>query len=451
MTVRKLCVYIDTQQVGSLSETDSIWQFDYDPQWAARADSFDLSPAFPRSQLTHLDGATLRPVQWYFDNLLPEEGLRTAVAKEASIKDEQDAFALLTYLGAESTGSLTLMPPEALLPQNTELLALPDEELSRRISNLPRDTLSKGAPKRMSVAGAQHKLLAVLLGNSLYEPVGATPSTYILKPDHPHAQTYPASAFNEYITMRMAKAARLTVPKVALRYVPQPVYLIERFDREVGRRAPGIKVRVAPPSIRRLHVIDACQLLNKDRLFKHAGATIESLVAIIDKTTNKLATRLGLFRWLAFNILVGNDDSHLKNLSFHVDHERVRLAPHYDLLSTGAYHTKALAEDDGRWPAVPMTFALRGAKTFSEVTYEAVVEAGKTLGLPQSVVERIIRDVTQRIAREFTLIVQQHDALCKAAPAERGRYLAIEQRLLRVMQHITLKDMLERLIPPGKQ
>ena len=58
MTVRKLCVYIDTQQVGSLSETDSIWQFDYDPQWAARADSFDLSPAFPRSQLTHLDGAT---------------------------------------------------------------------------------------------------------------------------------------------------------------------------------------------------------------------------------------------------------------------------------------------------------------------------------------------------------------------------------------------------------
>jgi len=30
MTVRKLCVYIDTQQVGSLSETDSIWQFDYD-------------------------------------------------------------------------------------------------------------------------------------------------------------------------------------------------------------------------------------------------------------------------------------------------------------------------------------------------------------------------------------------------------------------------------------
>jgi serine/threonine-protein kinase HipA len=38
-------------------------------------------------------------VQWYFDNPLPEEGLRIAAAKEACIKDHQDAFALLTWLG----------------------------------------------------------------------------------------------------------------------------------------------------------------------------------------------------------------------------------------------------------------------------------------------------------------------------------------------------------------
>lgn len=449
MTMRKLSAYIDTQRVGTLSEADGVWQFDYDPQWATGADSFDLSPALPRSQRTHLDGATLRPVQWYFDNLLPEEGLRTAIAKEADVKDAQDAFALLTYLGAESTGSLTLLPPQAPLPQDAEMLALPNADLSRRISNLPRDTLGKSAPKRMSIAGAQHKLLAVLLGDTLYEPVGATPSTHILKPDHPHAQTYPASAFNEYITMRMAKAARLAVPKVALRYVPQPVYLIERFDREVGRRASGIKVTVTPPSIRRLHVIDACQLLNKDRLFKHAGATLESLVAIVEKTTNKLATRRDLFRWLVFNIVVGNDDAHLKKLSFHVDHERVRLAPHYDLLSTGTYHTKALAEADGRWAAIPMAFALRGAKTFGDVTHEAVIEAGQTLGLPRPVADRIIAEVTERVEREFALIVREHDALSQGAPAERGPYLAMEQRLLRVMQHITLTEMLQRLMRPG--
>jgi len=448
--MRELSVYIDMQQIGTLGEGDGIWRFDYKPEWAASADSFDLSPALPRAEIAHLDGSTLRPVQWYFDNLLPEEGLRVATAKEAGIKDAQDAFALLTYLGAESAGSLTLLPPGTPLPQDMALRELPNEELSRRISNLPRDTLTKTAPKRMSVAGAQHKLLAVLLGETLYEPVDATPSTHILKPDHPHAETYPASAFNEYITMRMAKAAHMSVPKVDLRYVPQPVYLIERFDRVVGRRTPGARNGpVKPPPVQRLHVIDACQLLNKDRLFKHAGATLESLVAIIDRVTNKLATRLALFRWLVFNIVVANDDSHLKNLSFHIDHEGVRLAPHYDLLSTGAYHTKALADENGKWAAVPMTFALPGATTFGDVTYESVAEAGKTLGLPQPVIDRIIGDVVTRIETAFARIVQEHDVLSQVPPAERGPYLAIEQRLLRVMQHITLKDMLHRLRPAG--
>ena len=444
--MRELSVYIDTQLIGTLGEGDGIWRFDYKPEWAASANSFDLSPALTRSELAHLDGSTQRPVQWYFDNLLPEEGLRIAAAREADIKDAQDAFGLLTYLGAESAGSLTLLPPEKPLPEDHDLLELRDEELSRRISSLPRDTLTKTAPKRMSVAGAQHKLLAVLLGETLYEPVEATPSTYILKPDHPHAETYPASAFNEFITMRMAKAALMRVPKIALRYVPQPVYLIERFDRIAGRRTPGSKTGpVKPPPIQRLHVIDACQLMNKDRLFKHLGATLESLVAIIDLTTNKLATRLALFRWLIFNTVVANDDSHLKNLSFHVDHEGVRLAPHYDLLSTGTYHTKAIADENGKWAAVPMTFALPGAATFGEVTYESAVEAGKILGLPLQVIQRIIGEVVSRVESEFERIVQEHDALGKEPTPERGPYLAIEQRLLRVMQHITLKDMLQRL------
>ena len=44
-----------------------------------------VSPALPRSQLLHRDGATTRPVQWYFDNLLPEEHLRVRIATEANI------------------------------------------------------------------------------------------------------------------------------------------------------------------------------------------------------------------------------------------------------------------------------------------------------------------------------------------------------------------------------
>jgi serine/threonine protein kinase HipA of HipAB toxin-antitoxin module len=50
---------------------------------------------------------------------------------------------------------------------------------------------------------------------------------------------------------------------------------------------------------------------------------------------DKLTTPVLLFRWLVFNLLVANDDCHLKNLSFLVTPGRVDLAPHYDLLATG--------------------------------------------------------------------------------------------------------------------
>jgi len=392
--MRSLHVYVDNKRVGTLSEGNNLWVFDYDPAWVAWESSFDLSPALARSTRRHEDGGTMRPVQWYFDNLLPEELLRTTIAREVGIKDPADAFALLTYLGAESAGSLTLLPPGVPVPDAFSLSELTHESLSQRIRNLAKQTLSKAAPKRMSLAGAQHKLLVVIKGAALYEPVGATPSTYILKPDHPDTATYPASAFNEFFTMRLAQAARLKVPRVAMRYVPEPVYLIERFDRVVDENLPYSPHLLTAPQARRLHTIDACQLLNKDRTFKHAGATLEALCQVIERTTNKLATRTGLFRWLVFNILIGNDDCHLKNLSFHVRPDGIWLAPHYDLLCTGSYHTKTFADERATWNQVPMTFPLPGAQTFGEVTLDAVLAGARQLGMPEPGARRIVREVT---------------------------------------------------------
>ena len=443
--MRSLQVYVDQTLVGTLSEANNLWVFEYDLAWAALDRSFDLSPALPRSGLRHQDGGTVRPVQWYFDNLLPEEILRETVATEAGIKDHNDAFALLAYLGAESAGSLTLLLPGVALPNESALGELTDQALSQRIRNIPRQTLSKGAPKRMSLAGAQHKMLVVAKGEALYEPVGATPSTYILKPDHPDTASYPASAFNEFFTMRLARAARLKIPEVRLRYVPEPVYLIERFDRLVDKKSLRTANPLTAPRVSRLHVIDACQLLNKASTFKHSGATLDALVQIIDKTTNRIATRNGLFRWLVFNIVVGNDDCHLKNLSFHVSHEGIELACHYDLLCTGAYHTRTFADETGIWNQVPMAFALPGAKTFGDVTLGSVLAAAEQLGLPEPIARRIVREVSTRVEKEFARIVAEYEEMAKKTPSERVVYTAQQGRLLRVVRHITLKDMLGRL------
>ena len=46
--MRTLSAYFNDFRIGTLSEGNDLWSFEYDPQWAGAADSFDLSPALPR-------------------------------------------------------------------------------------------------------------------------------------------------------------------------------------------------------------------------------------------------------------------------------------------------------------------------------------------------------------------------------------------------------------------
>lgn len=472
---RRLNIFTDQVQLGILHEDNDLWTLVYLPQWVNRPDSFDLSPALPRSVFLHRDSATLRPVQWYFDNLLPEERLRELIAAEAGLRDRDDAFELLAYLGAESAGSLTLLPPGELPLIRPDLRPLPYEHLSRRIRGLPRTTLTQEAPKRMSLAGAQHKLLVVLKGLDVYEPVGSMPSTHVLKPDHPASDTYPASAYLEWLTMQLASAAKLATPAVRLLNVPQPVFAIERFDRLFDRTGFAPDTAATPPAVQRLHVIDACQLLNKSRVFKY-GASVQVLREVAQACEDKLTTPVLLLRWLVFNLLVANDDCHLKNLSFLVTPGRVDLAPHYDLLATGVYHTRAFADEQGRWPAVPLAVRLSPQVTrFDHVSPDAVRAAATTLGVPEKLARRTIREVVTRVLAAFDAVYAEHypqqerlmsqlkakdlgvlepEALHEpAAPgpdiaAVRGFALHRAQQLkvLRVLRHIVLPEMVPRVL-----
>lgn len=98
-------------------------------------------------------------MQWYFDNLLPEEGQRALLAK-APTANVEDAFALLQVYGAESAGSLNLLPPDTRPANGTEK-PLPFEELSQRIQHMPQVPLAYRSAKKMSLAGAQHKMAVI--------------------------------------------------------------------------------------------------------------------------------------------------------------------------------------------------------------------------------------------------------------------------------------------------
>lgn len=433
--MRQLCVYINERLVGELSETEDVWSFKYDLSWAEAPDAFDLSPWLARKQLLHVDGASNRTVQWYFDNLLPEEAQRVLLSREAGIQGD-DAFALLQYLGAESAGSLVLRACGELATASGTRLQLDFDDLSQRIRRLPRTSLSFEAPKRMSAAGAQNKLLVVYREGRLYEPQGLEPSTHILKPEH-GSEDYPASVINEFATMTLAKQLGLSVPAVVRLYVPEPVYLVERFDRRTDHNN----------QVQRTHIIDACQLLNKPRAYKYAAANLEALKQCAEHCDNKASARLRLFQWLLFNVLIGNDDIHLKNLSFAVSASGIELCPAYDLLSTAAYHTRAYADERAVWPNVPLMIPLPGATTFGEVNRQCLRHAGAELGIGQAIVDREIDTLVRKLSSELDAVISGIELKNLSLPDAGGLRQASDLRLLSVIKHIVVKDMLKRIEP----
>lgn len=434
MSGRSLRASINQQEVGSLQEVAGLWSFQYTPDWLANPKGFALSPHIPLSAQPLLDGASQRPVQWYFDNLLPEEDQRVLLAKDARL-DAADAFGLLAWYGAESAGSLTLLPPEAA-PQTTEpLRPLPDDALQARIRQLPRAPLTHAAVKRMSLAGAQHKLAVVLQDGALFEPAGATPSTNILKPDHPDAD-YPHSVINEWFVMRLAGRLGLDVPDVHRRYVPSPVYLIDRFDRVPD--AQGWQRR---------HAIDACQLLGLDRSFKYTQGSMDSLAALANACRSPAVARSRLFGWLVFNVLVGNSDAHLKNLSFLVSHEGVQLAPFYDLLSVAVYDSPAF--DKTGWPAhTQLAWPVLDVRHFSDIRRGLLLKAGTALNLVKGTAERLLERLRSRIVSEAEALyaeVEAENARIVHARPELAATMAGESRCVRAISHTVIKEMARQI------
>lgn len=382
MSGRELDVFIESRLVGRLFENMGVWSFAYAEAWLQNG--FPLAPGLPLQPERIEDAGSARPVQWYFDNLLPDEMARQRLVASLG-KGEWDAWSLLSRFGGESAGALTLLSPgdKQAAPA---LIPLPDEILQQRILQMPHVSLASTAPKKMSLAGAQEKLPVVMdERGALFEPVGAQVSTHILKPDA-LSEHYPASAVNEWYCARIAQVLKFNVPRVELRYVPSPVYLIERFDRQCINGA-----------YERRHALDAAQLLSLSSGSKYRLAGAEALNKVVDLCRAKAPTRIALFRWTLFNVLIGNHDAHLKNLSLFAGRDGYALAPYYDLVSTVSWARPDLVAQGPRWPDVELTHPLGEARFFADVRRRHVLVFGDAMKLPASIVERELDQLLGRL------------------------------------------------------
>ena len=334
-----LVVWLEDVAAGDLSEERGTWRFGYRDAWLERPGGYALSPHLPLRREAFEDTADDRRVQWFFDNLLPEGGIREALARSAGI-DERDTYGMLARFGEESVGAVTLLAGDHPGPATGtyEPLTVPAiRDLLRGLPEVP--LIAAGGRAKMSLAGVQHKIGVHRQDDHLLLPVGGAASSMILKPGHVRPQSYPHVPANEHFCMSWAREMGLDVPGTELLHVPESLYLVHRFDRVVvaGR-------------VQRRHQIDLCQVLNRWPGFKYeagGGATLRTVFEAIEGTRQPAVARLQALRWVVLNYLMGNSDAHAKNLSFLVGPDGMALAPAYDLLCVTAYGDPDMAMSIG--------------------------------------------------------------------------------------------------------
>ena len=324
-------------RVGTLEVEGGLWKFGYASDWNA----FALSPNFPIVTREFKDSAHAKPVEWFFENLLPEGRLRELIAFRDRI-DPRDTWALLIRHGQDTAGALSLMPEgfeavaeEILLPLSPE--ALQEKIQASRARNLP--LMASWDEIRMSLAGAQEKL-GVRIGASgaMFLPEGSAPSTHIVKPENASAD-FPFCPANEFFCMRLARALQVPVPSVGLLHLPEPLYVIERFDREL-QSTEGAKE--TSQAVRRTHQIDLCQALGvapSKKYESEGGLGLHQLFEVFRGTfiERPIVAANAVIQWVVFNYLIGNLDAHAKNIAFLMRGHKAAVAPFYDMLCVEAY------------------------------------------------------------------------------------------------------------------
>jgi serine/threonine-protein kinase HipA len=432
---RELVASINGRAVGVLRERANLWSFEYELDWIDADNGYDLAPSLPRKLRSVHDGATERPVQWFFDNLLPEEQARDALSREAKI-ESADSFGLLSYYGRESAGAITLMPPGEGQPK-PDYLPLSDAELHKRIRNRAKQPLAASAPKKMSNAGAQDKLAVVVRDGKLFHPVGSAPSTHLLKPDLIDRENWPNTVANEYFVMRLAAELGVSVPRVDIRFVPDPIYLIERFDRTTTEQG-----------VQRLHIVDACQLLGVDRTFKYQNADVQTLTTCLSLCNNPAQSRQQILAWTLFNLLVGNADAHLKNISFHVGPHGITIAPFYDLVSTESY--RAGAESDPRWPNRELTMRIGDVGTFAAVDRNAFEQFAGALGVTRRAADRLMSDFAERIEIAASALYKEFEQLTIPDEMRAGQLMTLRTIRKIIIQEMAAKFRLGKPMKKGR-
>lgn len=399
MRDKRLYVHYEAQLVGVLDEDSTgILQFSYAQTWLDKRDAFPLSLAMGLQTKAYQG----KIVSSFFENLIAEGEQRRQLERLAALP-EGDDLAFLERFGDDCAGALSISPQAdyAKVERQTRELPLAFEAIEHAITNgLPVQAALDidGELPPFSLAGAQAKFPCSIHNGAITIPVGK-PTTHIVKLPIRSGHKLLDSVENEYISMRLAEKCGLPVPAVIILGDRIPLFAVERFDRHTNASVT-----------RRLHTQDICQALgrpSKEKYERHGGPSFSDCYDLVRDQSAKAAQDLfALLDWVGFNLAIGNNDSHAKNISLILTPNGIVLAPFYDLISTALY------------PQYNAQFAFRIAEVSSwdKITQDRVDIFAKKIGVRGNFVSNRWRQVFEKMKtglHDLSLEFSKQTALAK--------------------------------------
>lgn len=376
---KSLDVYINGQLIGYLHDHEPL-TFTYTNECISGLVSSPIEKIIPLET-----GEINSPaVHAYFENLLPEGDQRDSLEKKYHVTS---IFGLLENSAWDSAGSLVLIPT-GTAPHDPEYVKTTWPEIAQIISG----QLERHDRPKTTISGAQYKILLSIDKTDSHPllPVGSTPSSHILKPDIQRpGQKIWASAVNEAIMMRLSSKCGLQTASVD--YISEvKSCLVKRYDRVESVNG-----------ITRINQFDICQLLKIPSGVKYeldgGPSFAQSYEQVKSLSINPINDCESLLKWLFFNLFIGNNDSHAKNLSVLVTDKGYCLAPFYDLMCTSVYS------------GFSNNFAFKIGDTYKpgEVTGSQLVTLASSIKVSDKFLLKLAKEMSEKIISSLPIVLDE--------------------------------------------
>lgn len=375
-----LGVHLHDRRIGTLMRFAGDRQmFAFDPTYIDDPQRPTLSLSF-KGRSGGLVTAPLhvrQRVPAFFANLLPEGHLRSYLANQAGVHPQHEFF-LLAALGDDLPGAVRVTP---LDPGGKELDRDDPDPHANGEDGKRKDRHRSGRRLRFSLAGVHLKFSAIREARGgLTVPAEGIGGSWIVKLP---SQTFDAVPENEFVMLELARAIGIDVPRIQLVPVSEirglpflgaairgNALAVERFDRT--------------PEGGRVHMEDFAQVFGQFPEDKNKAVSYANIARVLWAETGEQGA-YEFIRRLAFSVLIGNADMHLKNWSLLYPGARTPvLSPAYDFVSTLPYI-----------PGDKLALTLGGSRDLSVISPDPIRRLTERAGMPLDLVVRIVRDTAE--------------------------------------------------------